>query len=72
MIEKLNEIKNLRRAQVLWLSNVIQILLVLIGLKVDMTVFVMLVSEAKEILATILMNVRKVQIVLSIHVAQIP
>ena len=72
MIEKLNEIKNLRRAQVLWLSNVIQILLVLIALKVDMTVFVMLVSEAKEILATILMNVRKVQIVLSILVAQIP
>ena len=44
----------------------------LIALKVDMTVFVMLASEAKEILATILMNVRKVQIVLSILVAQIP
>ena len=72
MIQKLNEIKNLRRAQVLWSSNVILILHVLIALKVDMTVFVMLVSEAKEILATILMNVRKVQIVLSILVAQIP
>ena len=72
MIQKLNEIKNLRHAQVLWSSNVILILHVLIVPKVDTTVFVMLVSEVKETLATILMNVQKVLIVLSIPVAQIP